>query len=147
MKNHFDAFDQWILTDNWNIDNWGMDTYYGFMAASKVGSRRVFLVSHVYHAGEYQWFMVWCSWFLQNQLDEWIAEILLFLTTYSMSILMKVEAGYVTAQCRHTVIYLKSPVGGRVGAERLRMLQMDAAGWLKTLHTHPNNQQIALLPI
>lgn len=36
-----------------------------------------------------------------------------------MSILMKVEAGYVTAQCRHTVIYLKSPVGGRVGAERL----------------------------
>ena len=48
MKNHFDAFDQWILTDNQNINNWGMDTYYGFMAASKVGSRRVFL-------GDWHW--------------------------------------------------------------------------------------------
>ena len=36
MKNYFDAFDQWILTDNWNINNWGMQTYYGFMAMSNV---------------------------------------------------------------------------------------------------------------
>ena len=107
LKKHFDGFDQWILTDNWNINDWGMDTYYSFMAA---GSRRVFLVSHVYHAGKYQWFMVWCSWFLQNQLDEWIAEILPFLTTCSMSGMMKVEAGYVTAQCGRAVTY--SPSGG-----------------------------------
>ena len=42
MKNHLDAFDQWILTDNWNINNWGMDTYYGSQIASKVGSHSVF---------------------------------------------------------------------------------------------------------
>ena len=101
MKNHFDAFDQWILTDNWNIYSWQMDTYYSFMAASKVGSRCVF---DIYRHGkcETQRFMVWCSWFLQNQVDGWIAEILPFLTTYSMFIIMKVEAGYVTAQCRHS---------------------------------------------
>ena len=53
-----------------------------------------------------------------NQLEEWIAEIRPFLTTYSMSVMMKAEAGYVTAQCRHTVTYLKSPTGGRVGVNR-----------------------------
>ena len=39
---------------------------------------------------------------------------------YSMSVLIKVEVGYATAKCRHTVIYLKSPIGGRMGAERLK---------------------------
>ena len=51
MKNHLDAFDQWILTDNWNINNWGMDTYYGSRIASKVGSLSVLLAFPVYHAG------------------------------------------------------------------------------------------------
>ena len=38
------------------------------------------------------WSVKKTSWFLHNQLDEWFAEILPFLTTYSMSVMMKVEA-------------------------------------------------------
>lgn len=50
MKNPFDSFDCWTLTDDRNINNQEMDTYSDFMTASKVGSH--FFVSLVYYASK-----------------------------------------------------------------------------------------------